>query len=173
MFESIKGSCQQRQGTTSFYNAAEVNAVMRFVKQILLEKWNKRTIHASDIGIISPYIGQCNLIRSKCQAAGFDNITVGTAEVFQGQEKPVIIISTVRTGRSLGFVKDERVGFVYLKFYIKNITNYLFLPFLEIKCHDHSTNCLVSCLWWPWNAKYWQILGGIHYVLWREGSCSC
>lgn len=36
-------------------------------------------------------------------------ITVGTTETFQGQERTVIIISTMRTDNRLGFVADRRV----------------------------------------------------------------
>lgn len=45
-----------------------------------------------------------------CQREGINDITVGTAEIFQGKEKPVIILSTVRSAGELGFVSDPRVS---------------------------------------------------------------
>lgn len=33
---------------------------------------------------------------------------VGTVDGFQGQEKPVIIISCVRVGQTIGFLKDAK-----------------------------------------------------------------
>lgn len=38
----------------------------------------------------------------------YTGIEVGTVEQFQGREKPIIIISTVRNG-SLGFLKQREV----------------------------------------------------------------
>lgn len=65
----------------------------------------------NDIGVVTPYKMQRRKIWQACHNLEFDNITVGTAEVFQGQEKPVMIISTVRSGgdRSLTFVNNDRV----------------------------------------------------------------
>lgn len=39
---------------------------------------------------------------------------MGTAETFQGQQRDVIIVSTVRTGAKLGFVKNGQVRFTLL-----------------------------------------------------------
>lgn len=84
---------------------------MRYVNNLLDNKWNNRCVHQADIGIISPYRKQCDLITKECRAKGYYGITIGTAEVFQGQEKPIMIISTVRTkGGSLGFLTDSRVS---------------------------------------------------------------
>lgn len=50
-------------------------------------------------------------IAQACLRSGYGDITVGTAEAFQGQEKAVIIVSTVRSGGTrLGFVNNARVS---------------------------------------------------------------
>lgn len=112
IFESIKGVCKIEINSTSSYNMAEIDAVVIYVRKILKsEKWNNRPVCCSDIGVISPYRSQCNRIRAACDKEGFEGVTVGSAEVFQGQEKPIIIISTVRTtDGTFGFVKNKRVS---------------------------------------------------------------
>lgn len=66
------------------------------------------------IGIISPYRAQCRMLEVACQqnkiVTGTSGVAIGTAEQFQGQERPIIIISTVRTNDNLGFTNDERVS---------------------------------------------------------------
>lgn len=75
----------------------EVDAVMNFIETHL------DGIDQKDIGVVSPYKLQCSKIRNECEKRCRADITIGTAEVFQGQEKKVMIISTVRSGkRSLG-----------------------------------------------------------------------
>lgn len=61
-------------------------------------------IDAEDIGIISPYADQVKLIQDKTP------IEVKTVDGFQGREKEIIIISTVRsnTNGNIGFLKDLR-----------------------------------------------------------------
>ena len=56
------------------------------------------------LGILSPYRSQVAAISN---LKGFKNI-VGTIDGFQGQEKEVIIINTVRANASaqIGFLKD-------------------------------------------------------------------
>lgn len=145
LFETIKGNCVQPHNSNGYYNMVEVVAVLKYVRKLLDGKWKNRSVHCSDIGIISPYAEQCNRIRSQCQTEGFDDITIGTAEVYQGQEKPIIIISTVRSGEgTLGFVKDKQVSYILG---ISSIIIYyflLFLPFSENECYDYKSSCVID-----------------------------
>lgn len=92
------------------FNAREVDVVIDYIKKLLANDGiSKRHITQSDIGVVTPYKLQCKVIARACRKNNFNDITIGTAEVFQGQERPVMIVSTVRTGGMLGFVKDPRV----------------------------------------------------------------
>lgn len=67
-------------------------------------------IKPSDIGVVSPYRLQCKKIKKACTDANLDDLTVGSAETYQGQERKVIIVSTVRSTGDLGrFVRDPQV----------------------------------------------------------------
>lgn len=92
----------------------EATTVMDQIKKLLESKPNKKGVKCSDIGVVTPYKLQCKIINKLCQKLGYSDITIGTAEVFQGQEKPIMILSTVRTGGELGFVNRERVIFIDL-----------------------------------------------------------
>lgn len=80
---------------------------MAFVNKLLGTKRLKQ----SDIGIVSPYRLQCEMIRITCKSNGLEQITVGSAETYQGQERKVIIASTVSSkNESLSsFVSDPQV----------------------------------------------------------------
>lgn len=73
-------------------------------------------IAQSSIGVVTPYKLQCKKIRQKCDRKNYKDITIGSAEVFQGQERKVMIMSTVRTGRkNLGdFLSNAQVGSISL-----------------------------------------------------------
>lgn len=87
----------------------EVEAVINQIIELTRSEVNNRKIKASDIGVVTPYRLQCRIISRICRQRGFSDIAIGTAEVFQGQEKAVIILSTVRTGGTLGFVNSTQV----------------------------------------------------------------
>lgn len=95
----------------SLFNIKEVNAVMDYIKLLLNKDKNNngKSISQFDIGVVSPYKLQCKEISRACRQNDYNDITIGTAEIFQGQEKPVIIVSTVRTDGKIGFVNDPRV----------------------------------------------------------------
>ena len=61
-------------------------------------------VEESDIGIISPYADQVKLIQENTP------VEVKTVDGFQGREKEIIIISTVRSNEygNIGFLKDLR-----------------------------------------------------------------
>lgn len=87
----------------------EVHAVIEQIKELVSSEVNNRNIKFTDIGVVTPYRLQCKIIGKLCKRLGFCGVTIGTAEVFQGQEKPVMIVSTVRTGGILGFVNSAQV----------------------------------------------------------------
>ena len=70
----------------------------------ITEFYLKNGINLKDIGIISPYADQVNLIQNKT------DVEVKSVDGFQGREKEVIIISTVRSNENgnVGFLKDLR-----------------------------------------------------------------
>ena len=61
-------------------------------------------VNEDDIGIISPYADQVKIIQDKTP------VEVKTVDGFQGREKEIIIISTVRSNENgnIGFLKDLR-----------------------------------------------------------------
>lgn len=109
VFQSVDGECERDAGSTSHFNSAEADAVLDWIEKLLKTKWNDKEVCLADIGIVSPYKTQCNLIREKLEDKGYEDISVGTAETYQGRERQIMMISTVRTGNQLGFVSDEQV----------------------------------------------------------------
>ena len=68
------------------------------------------SIQASDIGIITPYKRQVNLIKKRLQDRLWSReIEVGSVEQYQGREKSIIIVSLVKSFAGLGFVRNPRV----------------------------------------------------------------
>lgn len=75
------------------------------------------SISENDIGIISPYRKQCEVLTQKCSQNNWSKIQIGSVEIFQGQEKPIIIVSTVRSNmKSIGFLDSAKVYYFYNKF---------------------------------------------------------
>ena len=79
---------------------------------------SREPVDQRDIGIIAPYIRQVYKLKAKLKDKGWEDIEVGTTETYQGREKRVILISTVRSKRDflavdskfqLGFVANAKV----------------------------------------------------------------
>lgn len=115
VFRSVDGTCVK--SGSSFINEKEVDEVISCLNILLKDEWNGRLVFLDDIGIVTPYSAQSKIIRSR--TSHFGNITIKSPESFQGQERNIIIVSTVRTG-PLGFVSDERVRQSFHSFYIVN-----------------------------------------------------
>lgn len=112
IFKSVQGQCE-RSLEESWYNISEINEVLRIVKNLLppiAMKFGLRRIAETDIGVVTPYRKQRRLIAKQLRRCHFNDVRVGTAEIFQGNEKPVIIISTVRSNGELGFITDPKVS---------------------------------------------------------------
>lgn len=107
IFEKVTGDNEMLG--SSWINETEIAVVMKYIERISGNCWNGTIIQSSDIGVVTPYRQQANSIKLSCHNKGYTGISVGTAEIFQGQEFPVVIISTVRSD-ALGFVQDARVN---------------------------------------------------------------
>jgi len=109
----------------SVYNINETLVVLHYVKMLLKKKFANCQITAKDIGIITPFKRQQLDIAQELASIHLEDVTVGTVEIFQGQEKPVIILSTVRSKtfehngkKHIGFLSNEKVrdlSFVILR----------------------------------------------------------
>ena len=83
----------------SIINEIEAEIALRIANDYLNDG-----VDESDVGIISPYADQVKIIQEKTP------IEVKTVDGFQGREKEIIIISTVRSNEhgNIGFLKDLR-----------------------------------------------------------------
>jgi len=81
-----------------------VNLCERDICIKLVEKYINQGINPKDIGIITPYSDQTNII------SDMTDVEVKTVDGFQGREKEIIIISTVRSNDEdkMGFLSDLR-----------------------------------------------------------------
>lgn len=107
IFDGVEGRHAQEGDSPSFYNGEEIVAVRKWITRIL--DCHGTGITASDIGVISPYARQCQKIRHALSAHGLSTVTVGSVETFQGSERKVIIVSTVR-GRDAADLSSARQG---------------------------------------------------------------
>ncbi|KAM3872352.1 putative helicase mov-10-B.1 [Diretmus argenteus] len=126
IFHPVMGLDERESSSPSFFNVAEVEVLMDYLKK-LLESQGKRglpRISTKDIGIIAPYRKQVQKIRKaldkvekELKVKYMKDLKVGSVEEFQGQERRVIMVSTVRSSRkyteidqkfTLGFVKNEK-----------------------------------------------------------------
>uniref|UniRef100_A0A3Q3WG00 RNA helicase n=1 Tax=Mola mola TaxID=94237 RepID=A0A3Q3WG00_MOLML len=126
IFHGVTGIDAREASSPSFFNVAEVEVMMDYVKKLLQTHGKKglATILPKDIGIIAPYRKQVQKIRKALERIGKDlklkdimTLKVGSVEEFQGQERRVIIVCTVRSSPdyteidkqfNLGFVKNEK-----------------------------------------------------------------
>lgn len=106
IFQSVKGVCSQEVGGNSFFNTDEVTAVIEWIQKLL----RGSLVRPADIGVVTPYRKQCSMIIEELENNDLNNILVGSAETFQGQERKAIILSTVKTDSELGdFITNKQV----------------------------------------------------------------
>ncbi|CAO1424625.1 unnamed protein product [Diamesa serratosioi] len=106
IFHSSKNPSKTENFGTSSFNDVEIQIVKHYVDQLLASEMAGSKITEFDIGIVSPYKAQLYKLQKEFQYV--KNIEIGTAEYYQGREKRIIIISTVRSQNSVGFLKSEK-----------------------------------------------------------------
>ncbi|XP_030827959.1 putative helicase MOV-10 isoform X2 [Strongylocentrotus purpuratus] len=117
IFHGVEGQDEREEQSPSFFNKSEIEIVVDYVKKVM-DKRGGQKIKQEDIGVISPYRKQVQKLRRVLEKRRYSNIKVGSVEEFQGQERTVIIISTVRSTKAeyiemdidfkLGFLKNPK-----------------------------------------------------------------
>jgi len=111
IFHHCEGEETRTKDSPSWQNVAESEEVKKYLMKLL-----EFGVQPSDIGIISPYHKQCQRLNFMCKGEGVD-VEVGTTELFQGREKRVIIISTVRSRQKDEIGADFRFSLGFLGSY--------------------------------------------------------
>lgn len=106
LFHCVKEPSKIVEGGTSSYNDGEIKMVNFYVDLLLNTSIAGNKVSQKDIGIVSPYKAQLNKLRASLLHA--PDVEIGTAEYYQGREKKIIIISTVKSRNSVGFLKNEK-----------------------------------------------------------------
>ena len=101
-------SCEKTIGDTSWSNMDEVNMVKTYVNTLLMKGINGKKVKQKDIGVISFYKAQLDILKKAFSAILF--MEIGTAEYYQGREKKIIIITTVKSNSCIGFLNEEKVS---------------------------------------------------------------
>lgn len=110
---NLKDRFQKIPNGGSFINITE----NKIIKLILAKMNVLENAQDLDIGIITGYRAQKDLIKKSVNNNNFSNIgkiDVNTLDAFQGRENDIIIYSTVRTSKSIGFQKEkERINVAF------------------------------------------------------------
>ncbi|XP_007546936.1 putative helicase mov-10-B.1 isoform X1 [Poecilia formosa] len=122
IFHGVLGKDEREGNSPSFFNVSEIETLVAYLNRLEQTQGKKGLpkLSAKDIGIITPYRKQVEKIQKALKSLKTlshwndpKELKVGSVEEFQGQERNIIIISTVRS--SLSYVKmdtDFNIGFL-------------------------------------------------------------
>lgn len=110
-FVNVDNGVNKRiQNSCSWYNDMEIRRIISF-----LSKCSANDIHFKDIGICTPYALQVKKLKEEISLHLNDtDLKIGTVEEFQGQERMIVIVSTVRTSE-IHLSKDARFGLGFIQ----------------------------------------------------------
>lgn len=109
IFESTMGKLAREQDSASYFNQKEIELVEFYLRKLFTDGVNDRPISQKDVGVVSPYKKQCIKLKQMCARHGWNELEVGSVEAYQGREKPVIMLTTVRSGtRGVGFLNNVK-----------------------------------------------------------------
>ncbi|NXJ74313.1 SDE3 helicase, partial [Trogon melanurus] len=127
IFHGVCGEDRREAKSPSFFNTSEIEVLVHYLKKLLQSrgKGGCPSVSPKEVGIISPYRKQVEKIRKAITSLDpvlralpdISLLKVGSVEEFQGQERRVILISTVRSCSEyfeldetfkLGFVKNPK-----------------------------------------------------------------
>ncbi|NWI65240.1 SDE3 helicase, partial [Todus mexicanus] len=123
IFHGVCGEDRREANSPSFFNTSEIEVLVHYLKKLLQSQGRRGCPNVSpkEIGIISPYRKQVEKIRKAITfldpvlraLPDIGLLKVGSVEEFQGQERRVILISTVRScSEYLRLDENFKLGFL-------------------------------------------------------------
>ncbi|KAI9462824.1 P-loop containing nucleoside triphosphate hydrolase protein [Lactarius psammicola] len=112
VFHGVKGLELRMRDSPSYLNIHEASVVRDYCLRLTEDREHK--IYAEEIGVIAPYKAQVRAIRELLRSVGLREVSVGSVEKFQGQERKVIIFATTRSNeevdkrKAMGFLQNRR-----------------------------------------------------------------
>ncbi|KZT00673.1 P-loop containing nucleoside triphosphate hydrolase protein [Laetiporus sulphureus 93-53] len=122
IFHAVSGKDDKEANSPSYFNVDEIIVGKKYIADLLADR--RHPIKKNEIGVIAPYHAHVRKFRKalsqKVAGASVDEddaVKVASVEEFQGDERKVIILSTVRSSRdlleydaryALGFVANPR-----------------------------------------------------------------
>ncbi len=101
-FYNISGKAEVEKNSSSVFNKKEAEYVVKVVRHL------RNSGVKESIGIITPYVAQKHLILIRLsQLKLSDKVDVNTVDAFQGDERPIMILSLVRS-HVTAFLEDFR-----------------------------------------------------------------
>uniref|UniRef100_A0A8D8BLQ8 Helicase MOV-10 n=1 Tax=Culex pipiens TaxID=7175 RepID=A0A8D8BLQ8_CULPI len=109
IFHPVVGEMKQDENSSSMYNEQEAEQVLSYVETIMNDGICGKKLEQTAIGIITPYASQVRYLKDLLRMRGWKDIEVGSTEQYQGREKRIMLMSTVRTGsKSVGFLANTK-----------------------------------------------------------------
>ncbi|XP_060925046.1 putative helicase mov-10-B.1 [Limanda limanda] len=122
IFHEVIGNAEREANSPSYFNVAEIEVIVDYLTKLMetQEKNGLPKLTAKDIGIIAPYRKQVEKIQKALKSARalrqwreVKEIKVGSVEAFQGDERKIIMVSTVRSSiNSVKMKEDFNIGFL-------------------------------------------------------------
>ncbi|ELT94746.1 hypothetical protein CAPTEDRAFT_99205, partial [Capitella teleta] len=93
IFHGVRGVDLREGNSPSWFNPMEALQVVHYLQAVMSN--TQHLMSWDDVGVITPYRKQVEKIRVLIDGLGMEKVKVGSVEEFQGQERKVMIISTV------------------------------------------------------------------------------
>lgn len=115
IFHNVVGQERRDPDSSSVYNVEELRIVQQYLGDLLTH--DSLGLKPSDVGVITPYTKQLQTLEKELSTS-YAGLECGTVEWFQGQERSIVIMSTVRCSRLAdgsvvsGSAERRPIGFV-------------------------------------------------------------
>lgn len=115
LFHGVQGIEEREGNSPSYFNCEEMQVLLNYMDDLIGANLNGHIVKQSDVGVISPYRKQVQ----KCKQLfttkrNWPDVDVASVEQFQGQEKLVILITTVRSRQEF-LAQDYQFGIGFLR----------------------------------------------------------